>query len=87
MVLKNPVINRIKMSEKIEAIEMTLAHHDRQIEDLSEMISLQWKEIERLKLKLAAAYNKIDEMNSASGDQKEPQSISEIAASEKPPHY
>lgn len=75
------------MADKIEAIEMALAHHDRQIEDLSEMISLQWKEIERLKFKLAEAYSKIDEMNAAGSEGKEPSSVSEIAASEKPPHY
>lgn len=75
------------MSDKIEALEMALAHHDRQIEDLSEMIGLQWKEIERLKFKLAEAYSKIDEINASSNEGKQPQSISDIAAAEKPPHY
>lgn len=75
------------MYDKIEALEMALAHHDRQIEDLSEMISLQWKEIERLKFKLAEAYSKIDEINASSNEGKQPQSVSDIAAAEKPPHY
>ena len=77
------------MSEKkIARIETALAHQDIQIQDLSEMMSLQWKEIERLKLHLQKAQDKISEMENSSGNEEgKGQSVSEIAASEKPPHY
>lgn len=75
----------MKDQEKITNIESALAHHDIQIQDLSEMISLQWKEIERLKRHLDKAYAKIEDLET-SGDKKQ-MSVSEIAASEKPPHY
>ena len=80
-------INVRNMDEKINNIETTLAHHDLQIQDLSEMISMQWKEIERLKLRLERADAKISEMESAGDGGKKEMSVSEIAASEKPPHY
>lgn len=72
--------------DKTQKIEITLAHHEQQIQDLSEMISLQWKEIERLKLLLSKTNDKISELETAS-ESEQGKSVSEIAASEKPPHY
>lgn len=72
--------------DKIQTLETTLAHHEIQIQDLSEMISLQWKEIERLKLQLQKTNSKISEIEASEGENKS-QSVTEIAASEKPPHY
>lgn len=81
----NSPIYRHMNNDKLNSIETTLAHHDLQIQDLSEMINQQWQQIERLKLKLEKAYDKISEIE-ATGDS-EGKTVSEIAASEKPPHY
>ena len=78
------------MSEdKINRIETALAHHEQQIEDLSEMIRRQWQEIDLLKRRLASTQAKVNELNTgmSENDPNEPQTITEIAAAEKPPHY
>ena len=64
--------------EKLNLIESVLAHHERQIHDLSEMVSAQWKEIEALKRKLEQAQEKIVEMQESTGGP---------PANQKPPHY
>lgn len=61
--------------EKIIAIETALSHHDQQIQELSEMISAQWKEIERLKRRLEDVMADREDGNGAP------------PASVKPPHY
>ena len=61
--------------EKIIAIETTLSHHDQQIQELSEMIGAQWKEIERLKRRLEDVMADREDGNGAP------------PASAKPPHY
>ena len=73
--------------DKLNSIETMLSHHDIKIQDLSEMLNLQWKEIERLKLQLSKAYDKISDIEATSEGDSKTQSVSEIAASEKPPHY
>ena len=75
--------------EKLNGIETVLAHHEQQIEDLSEMIRRQWQEIDLLKRRLASTQAKVNELNTGSSenDPNEPQTITEIAAAEKPPHY
>lgn len=72
-------------NKKINRIEEMLAHQEQQIGDLSEMVNTQWKEIEALKSRLEQANSKLSYLeNKGSG---EGQSISDIAAQEKPPHY
>ncbi len=71
--------------ERLDSIETALAHHESQIQDLSDIINRQWKEIERLKLNLQKAYDKIDEMEA--GTETGEKSVTEIAAANKPPHY
>lgn len=61
--------------EKIIAIETTLSHHDQQIQELSEMIGAQWKEIERLKRRLEDVMADREDGNGTP------------PASAKPPHY
>ncbi len=72
--------------DRIESLETTIAHHERQIQDLSDMITSQWKEIDRLKRYIAQTDAKLEEyMTSAKdGDALTP---TEIAARDKPPHY
>jgi len=66
-------------TDRLNDIEMTLAHQDKVIADLSEVVNDQWKVIESLKRKLTETNNKIDELetNSNTGDQ----------ANVKPPHW
>ncbi|PZP55055.1 MAG: SlyX protein [Micavibrio aeruginosavorus] len=71
--------------ERINSIETALAHHEMQIQELSEIINQQWKEIERLKRNLEKAYDKISEIESS--EDTEGKSVTEIAAANKPPHY
>lgn len=71
---------------RINAIEMAVAHQDQQIAELTEVINRQWQEIERLKKLLLKAEERISEIASE-GDPHAGLSVSEIAAMEKPPHY
>jgi uncharacterized coiled-coil protein SlyX len=73
--------------ERFNKIEATLAHQERQIADLSEMITAQWKEIDVLKLRLKKAQERLSEMTPAQDNEREGLSVAEIAALDKPPHY
>lgn len=73
------------MTDKIEAIETTLAHHERQIAELSEVIASQWKEIDRLKRHIMNTEAKIEALESAKDETA--LTPTEIAARDKPPHY
>lgn len=65
--------------KRIDEIEITLAHQDKTIADLSDVINDQWKMIESLKRQLTKTNNKIEELENSSvqGDQ----------ANVKPPHW
>ena len=72
--------------EKLEQIEITLAHQDRQIQDMSDMIIAQGKEIDRLKQHIVKTEAKLqDYIDSANEDSG--LTPTEIAARDKPPHY
>ncbi|MBL4589117.1 MAG: SlyX family protein [Alphaproteobacteria bacterium] len=65
--------------DRIQNIEMTLASQDQQIQDLSDMVNAQWKELERLKLHIRKAGDKIQNLeDSIDGP---------ASADERPPHY
>ncbi|MGH1404200.1 MAG: SlyX family protein [Alphaproteobacteria bacterium] len=76
------------MTDKIIDIETTLAHHEQKIDELNEVITDQWKEIDALKRALERAIDKIDqiEFDNKEEDGKNPSSI-ELARQAKPPHY
>lgn len=63
-------------SDKIVEIEMTLSHHERQILELSEIASAQWKDIEWLKRRMNDALSRIAQTEGGA-----------LPASVKPPHY
>ncbi len=71
-------------NDTLNHIEETLAHQERQIEDLSDMVNKQWQEIEALKRRLEQAQSKISDLEDGQGKSV---SVSELAAQEKPPHY
>lgn len=63
---------------RIEALEIRAAHQDRMIDDLNDVIAQQWREIERLKRRMAALDDQIEKFEQfAQSGQKEP----------PPPHY
>lgn len=76
-------------AEKIDKIETLLAHQERQIQDLSDMLNLQRKEIDVLKTRLDRTQKKIVDMETMNdgGGQSEILSVTEQAARDKPPHY
>ncbi|MCB9991158.1 MAG: SlyX family protein [Rhodospirillales bacterium] len=73
-------------AEKIEQLEIALAHQDRQIQDMSDMLGAQWKEIERLKRHLTKTEEKLQDYIDSAGEDAG-LSPTEIAARDKPPHY
>ncbi len=76
------------MADNLNLIEETLAHQEKQIQDLSDTVSRQWEEIDLLKKHLEKLQDKIDQVgNSASGENPETLSVTEQAARDKPPHY
>jgi len=66
---------------RIDALEIKTAHQEQQIQDLSEMVSDQWKTIERLGGQLTKATAKIESLENS-----EPNTAASFA-DEKPPHY
>ncbi len=66
-------------SEKIQDLEIAMAHQDKVINELSDVMNAQWKEIESLKRKLMETNNKIDELESNSGGDDQ--------SNVKPPHW
>lgn len=73
--------------DRLDHIETALAHQERQIQDLSDMIGQQWKHIEILTQRLEAAQGKLSLLESLDSDKTDALSVSDMAALEKPPHY
>lgn len=65
--------------EKLMEIETTLAHQEKTITDLSDVMNDQWREIEALKRQLKMANNKIEELESNVGGDDQ--------SNVKPPHW
>lgn len=72
-------------------LEIALAHQQQQINDLSDMVTAQWREIETLKARLHDAHLRINELQATrgagGGGEEEPLSLAEQLARERPPHY
>lgn len=75
--------------ERLTKIESLLVHQDQQIQDLSDMINLQRKEIDILTRRLDKTQAKMMEFQDGGQGAVEgsPLGITEQAARDKPPHY
>ncbi len=75
--------------EKIIEIETALAHHEQQINEMSEVITDQWKMIDALKRSLDKALAKIERLEGGSDDGQGGEALSGIdfARQNTPPHY
>lgn len=76
-------------NDRINEIEIMIAHLAKQIDDLSEMTYAQGKKIAVLERQLAMTKQQITDMESGAKDAKSEIGLSgiEIAAMNKPPHY
>jgi SlyX protein len=76
-------------TDRLNRIEMALAHQAKQIEDLSDIAFAQSKEIARLKRQLDMTKQQLVDIESGAKDAKSEIGLSgiEIAALNKPPHY
>lgn len=69
-------------------MEEMLAHQQRQIDDLSDIVTRQWQEIEALKKRLARLQDKVVTLEeSGGGEDGKSLSVTEQALRDKPPHY
>jgi len=70
--------------KRLVEIERTIAYQDQQIQDLSDMVNAQWKDIDKLKKHLARARERLENLENPS-----PENASEDGpmVHEKPPHY
>lgn len=86
---KYSAMNDKLYDEMMQNIEITLAHHEQQIADMSEMLNAQWQQIEVLKRQLAMAQDKLKGLEAGAADASADAnlSVTEIAARDKPPHY
>lgn len=79
------------MDEKrLSELEGMLAHQDQQIQDLSDMVSQQWGEIDKLKARLNRTQEKlksVEDLAHSASKSGEGMSVTEMSALEKPPHY
>ena len=74
--------------EQINTMQESVMHHERQINDLSEMVTAQWHEIDHLKKTIEKLNEKLsmveDSVQEGGG---KAMSVTEMAAQNKPPHY
>ncbi len=70
-------------------LETMMAHQDKQIQELNDVVIVQGKEIDALKKYVQAQKSKLQELENNIGElgNSEPLSATEEAALNKPPHY
>ncbi len=74
--------------DRLTKIEIMLGHQDRQIQDLSDVLAAQRKEIDILTRRLDRTQAKLLETQAGQSDTADTSlSVSEQAARDKPPHY
>ena len=65
------------LTQRVDALEMRIAHQDQTIEDLNAALTDQWKQIEDLAYRLSRMADELREVESRGADEPEP----------PPPHY
>lgn len=75
--------------EKLAEMQELLAHQDKQIQELNDVVTRQWDEIDALKKYMQLTKSKIQELehNMSEIGQGEGMSVSDEAGANKPPHY
>lgn len=74
--------------EEFQKIQTLLAHHERQIHDLSDIVTEQRQEIDRLKARLDKTSQKLADIElSSGGGEGQGLSVADQAMRDKPPHY
>ena len=73
--------------ESIINIQENLAHQDQQIQELNEVVTRQWTEIDKLSKKIGQLTEKIESLELTSTDGDSGLSVTELAERQKPPHY
>lgn len=68
------------LQNRVDALEIKATHQEQQLNDLSEMVSDQWKLVEKLGGALSKADARIESLENSGA---EPSALSD----EKPPHY
>jgi SlyX protein len=64
------------IEQRIDELEVRIAHQDNIIADLNDMITVQWKKIETMERQLRRLGEELEAMDSA-----------DAPANQKPPHY
>ncbi len=72
--------------ERLVKIETMLAHQEQQIQDLSDVVGTQRKEIDMLTRRLEKTQAKLLDLQDGGGEEKA-LSVTEQALRDKPPHY
>ena len=76
------------MSEEINRLEALIAHQERQIQDLSDIVNLHRKEIEILKTRLDRTQKKIVDIELGAAEESgENFTPTKLLLRDKPPHY
>ncbi len=73
--------------DRLNEIEIKLAHHEQVLSDLNDVVLRQSREIEGLKAKLRLAEEKLADVSQSLQDGEKPLSATEAALRDKPPHY
>lgn len=76
-----------KIDNKINDLEILIAHQAQEIESLNEVVTTQGQEIDHLKKYIKIKLDKIENTMNEAGGEGDFQSVSDEAAANKPPHY
>jgi SlyX protein len=65
------------LEHRLDALEMRVAHQDRTIGELNDVITAQWKQLEAMERQLRRFGEELEALDATEGP----------AANQKPPHY
>ncbi|GLQ07149.1 SlyX family protein [Sneathiella chinensis] len=66
------------LEKRLTTLELTVMHQEQALTDLSDMVTRQWSEIERLQAKLTTTQQRVVSLE---------ENLPVPAADQKPPHY